>query len=454
MKISGRSIRRRLQLLGDRLSRIKHRKGHGVHSPFVYGFVRKVLMTKTLSENSDKTLYHNLVAKGVTEKRARELSNTLYYIEGLSYSINEVGCDLSILLTDYPTEQLSEAYDEAKRTVALLQMDLDKNIQRCNGVQEVIEANEADIIRLRQQWKETKARSMPEDEEYCPTCGQKFPEKNLTEIARQFQERKAKDLATISDKGKKLRADVDKAKELAENLTVIRKKLEGQILDAQATRDKAQEEVDNYAEADFHEDPEYIKLTKKVADLSKQLEQMDTGTTAKQVLAAREIEQRGILTSISKEEAALEANERTKARIQELKDGLMDCSQKVADQEQIVFLLEEFTRLKMNMLSDKINSKFSHVRFKLFEMQVNGGMRETCVMQINSNGSYVDYGSANNAAKIIGGLDVIDALSELYGVTAPIWLDNAEAINDVNIPETKAQMILLRVSDKPGLSIE
>ena len=54
---------------------------------------------------------------------------------------------------------------------------------------------------------------MPEDEEYCPTCGQKFPEKNLTEIARQFQERKAKDLATISDKGKKLRADVDKAKE-------------------------------------------------------------------------------------------------------------------------------------------------------------------------------------------------------------------------------------------------
>ena len=106
------------------------------------------------------------------------------------------------------------------------------------------------------------------------------------------------------------------------------------------------------------------------------------------------------------------------------------------------------------MLSDKINGKFSRVRFKLFEMQVNGGMRETCVMQINSNGSYVDYGSANNAAKIIGGLDVIDALSELYGVTAPIWLDNAEAINDVNIPETKAQMILLRVSDEPGLTIE
>ena len=147
MKISGRSIRRRLQLLGDRLSRIKHRKGHGVHSPFVYGFVRKVLMTKTLCENSDKTLYHNLITKGVTEKRARELSNTLYYIEGLSYSINEVGCDLSILLTDYPTEQLSEAYDEAKRegvTLAIYQPYL--NRERQNEVKALIGGHCSTVI--------------------------------------------------------------------------------------------------------------------------------------------------------------------------------------------------------------------------------------------------------------------------------------------------------------------
>ena len=114
MKNSGRTLRRRLQLLGNRLSRIKHRKGHGVHSPFVYGFVRRVLMTKTLCEESNSTLYNDLLAKGVAEKRARELHNTLCYIEGQSYSINEVECDLSILLANYPTEQLREAYEEAK----------------------------------------------------------------------------------------------------------------------------------------------------------------------------------------------------------------------------------------------------------------------------------------------------------------------------------------------------
>ena len=43
MKNSGRSLKRRLQLLGNRISRIKHRKGHGVHSPFAFAFVTDVL---------------------------------------------------------------------------------------------------------------------------------------------------------------------------------------------------------------------------------------------------------------------------------------------------------------------------------------------------------------------------------------------------------------------------
>ena len=114
MKVSGRNLGRRLMLLGNRLSRIKHRKGHGVHSPFVYGFVRKALMTRTLCEGSGTALYDSLIVVGLKEKRARELHNLLSYVEGKSYSINEVEGDLSILLADYPTNQLREALAKAK----------------------------------------------------------------------------------------------------------------------------------------------------------------------------------------------------------------------------------------------------------------------------------------------------------------------------------------------------
>ena len=132
MKNSGRSLKHRLMMLGNRLSRIKHRKGHGVHSPFVYGFVRRVLMTKNLCEGSEQALYTDLLANGVAEKRSRELPNTLCYIGGQSYSINEVECDLSILLADYPTEKLREAYEVAKRegvTLAICQPYLNRERQ-------------------------------------------------------------------------------------------------------------------------------------------------------------------------------------------------------------------------------------------------------------------------------------------------------------------------------------
>ena len=139
MKVSGRNLGRRLMLLGNRLSRIKHRKGHGVHSPFVYGFVRKALMTKTLCEGSGTALYDTLIAVGLKEKRARELHNLLSYIEGQSYSINEVEGDLSILLADYPTNQLRAALETAKTEgVALVICQPYLNRERQNEIKALV----------------------------------------------------------------------------------------------------------------------------------------------------------------------------------------------------------------------------------------------------------------------------------------------------------------------------
>ena len=139
MKVSGRSLGRRLMLLGDRIARLKHRKGHGVHSPFVYGFVRKALMTKTLCEESGTALYDSLIAVGLKEKRARELHNVLSYIEGKSYSINEVEGDLSILLADYPTNQLRVALATAKTEgVALVICQPYLNRERQNEIKALV----------------------------------------------------------------------------------------------------------------------------------------------------------------------------------------------------------------------------------------------------------------------------------------------------------------------------
>ena len=143
-------------------------------------------------------------------------------------------------------------------------------------------------------------------------------------------------------------------------------------------------------------------------------------------------------------------NSKVEKRIEELEEEQREVGQKVADQEKMIDLLEKFIRVKMDSISNLINAKFNTVNFKLFDTQINGGLKECCECTVNG----VPYSSLNNGHKIIAGLDIISSLCELYGVTAPVFIDNAEALNDFNIPKIDGQMILLRVSDDRELRVE
>lgn len=120
MKNSGRSLKRRLSLIGNRLSRAKHFRGYGVHSPFVYGLVRKVFMCRHLFEGCDTGLYDTLLAKKAPEKRARELNNTMHYCECRHFSIDCIEGDFAVLTPNYPTERIASAYEEARAKGAVL----------------------------------------------------------------------------------------------------------------------------------------------------------------------------------------------------------------------------------------------------------------------------------------------------------------------------------------------
>ena len=106
--------------------------------------------------------------------------------------------------------------------------------------------------------------------------------------------------------------------------------------------------------------------------------------------------------------------------------------------------------MKMDMVSEEINKHFKYVSFKLFEEQLNGGIAPTCKIKYVKE----SRGDLNNGHRIIAGLDIIQSLSELYGVTAPIFVDNAESLNEYNVPDMAAQMILLAVDDSKELKVE
>lgn len=121
MKISGRNLKRRMfkmSIIGNRLSRLKHFRGHGVHSPYVYGLVRKVLMHNTLAPDTEHPLYTALSSRGISQRRAIELQNLAYYTSSASFSIDCTECtsDINILTADIRAEELDTAAKNAAQS--------------------------------------------------------------------------------------------------------------------------------------------------------------------------------------------------------------------------------------------------------------------------------------------------------------------------------------------------
>lgn len=317
-----------------------------------------------------------------------------------------------------------------------------------------IKENEKAKSELAGKYRECAAKTFPESDTICPTCKRPFEPERIEELRSNFEEDKKKQIEELNKKGFELK---DKILTETEEVKQIEQQISGYTADIDGMNRKWEElkaEADKPVRTDPRTILQYQALQVQIDGLDQKLASLEDQSAVREDIERRESAAREKIDVINAALSRIDANERLMERIEQLKAEQRECGQKVANQEQIVYLLDEFVMAKMNLLSDRINAKFKKVRFKLWEQLINGGIKETCTMQINTNGSYVDYSDANNAAKIIGGLDVIEALSELYGVEAPIFLDNAEAIDSYNTPKTSAQLILLEVSDDETLHVE
>lgn len=360
--------------------------------------------------------------------------------------------------TDTKNSELARAAKDAVQTALLEVMDIERKRDRaCDQVavyQKSLSESTSEMENVKKTYITIRSRAMPHDETVCPTCGREFPSDRIAEVEKEFNDRKSRDLDRTKKKGDLLNAEIKSTRDKIDKLTSEIEHLTDMVAEADEKHKAAKKSAENVKVIDYRTIPEYKALEKQMTELEEKLATMDNGDAQKAALAQRGTDARNALNDLDAKLSVIASNKRADSRIEALRAEQRECSQKVADMEKLVYLLEEFGKAKMDMLSGRINSKFEKVRFRLFETQINGGIRETCTMQVNSNGSYVDYGSANNAARIIGGLDVIKALSRLYGVTAPIMIDNAEAINDYNYPEMDAQMIFLSVSDDKTLVVD
>lgn len=404
-----------------------------------------------------------------------EINSKREEIMNLKFHLSEIQNEANRKLLD-DSSSIREEVAKKREVAENLQRELSELRSSGRTVQAEYQAHENDVKRLLDEWKVEKAKTFPEFVPFeplpdsatvCPTCGQELPEdvkkKNIAnyEARKQAREddynkRKAdfeadheKKLADIIKAGSEAAKLRDEAKEKLKTFGRSARTYEQKIEEAKRAYGEEKEKLDKFPKvADVSENEEYKATNEKISVLEKEISELASEATDKTELEARKIALKDEIAEIAGKILAAD-NSKVKERIAELEAKQKEVGQKIANQEMMIDLVEDFIRTKMNMISKKINEMFKIVSFKLFSEQINGGLKETCECTVNG----VPLSSLNNGHRIVAGLDIIHSLSNLYGVSCPIFVDNAESINDFNVPEMDAQMIYLTVTDDKELKV-
>jgi DNA repair exonuclease SbcCD ATPase subunit len=312
------------------------------------------------------------------------------------------------------------------------------------------ESDEKEQKKARDHWAiiNESSLSLPRGYDTCPTCKRQLDQEDIVSakeaLERSFNDNKIQQLKNIEEYGKGLDGIIANKKTDAEEIS---KSIEDSkfIINNQRS---ILSQLEDLLEKEKNNIPEETEQEK---DVRRQISEMEATAGSdeeipnvkplKEKLSAAyvDLNKLNVLLSHKDDEAKLNT------RISELEFQEKGLAQQLADMEKSEFLLEEMEKISINLVEEDINSLFEHVRFKMFNRLINGGTEPACDILING----VPFADANNSGKINAGIDIINTLAQVNDCHAPIFVDNAEAVN--SLIRTGSQLIRLIVTEDQNL---
>nr|WP_302663505.1 AAA family ATPase [uncultured Agathobaculum sp.] len=333
------------------------------------------------------------------------------------------------------TPALTAALDRAKH-------EADRLTRTIAQETDYIASGETRLNYYRARWRAIDAEPFTADR--CPTCGQVFPAERLAESRAAFAEHQKQRKDALLEDSKMVKQGIAAAKDRLLAAETALKTAQDEVQKAQITLDSYTPPVEITPENLPDYDRRKGAILTLIADADKRIDRL-TGDT--------EQERRRLETALSAVTAeklrhdAVLAKEQTltdtKKRIAELQAEQRTAAAEVEQMDRLIAMCEEFTRYRVQAITESVNSRFRLTRWRLFTEQVNGGLADCCE-PMDRNGSTFD--GTNNAMKINIGMDIIDTLSAHFGRHVPLFVDNAESVTQLQ--PIGSQVVRLVVSEQ------
>lgn len=376
-----------------------------------------------------KQIGNKKLARSQRENEIRQNANKSYHdvldnISKLEYQVKSKDAEIS---------RKQEDHSRIKATIGVLNNDLE-------------------LLRGKFYAIDAETLQYPEGAFICPTCKRELEVEDIQvkqqELQDNFNLNKANRLKTVQNEGKEKAAKVEELKKQCSIIQAAITQLsnEKEILVHNINECKGNMPEEQDTQKIILSDPTWLSLSNEITDLENQLKAEAKPIDTTELKEAKAILSEAI-DELNKKLGKRDTIERSNKVIKELEDKRDKNNEALAEQERLEFLVQDFQKEKDNKLMERINGMFSLVKFSFISEKLNGNEVITCFCSVDG----VPFADVNNASKINAGLDIINAICRSVGITAPIFIDNRESVNEL-IP-TMSQVINLVVSKDKSLMI-
>ncbi|WP_414842168.1 ATP-binding protein [Enterococcus saccharolyticus] len=353
------------------------------------------------------------------------------------------------------TQSLQADADELDRQLREARQSVNDLTYQINSLERLI----ADKVKYRQQmlaeYKSIKEQTFDEHAKTCPTCNQELPQDQVADLITNFDLEKSRKLeaniAVVKER-KVTKDDMQADDYKLTNLTETKFMKEQEIERLVGKVDSIYQEL-NYEKGrlgKFEDSKQYKKISDQIKTVETKIVNAQDDSAELVSEAQQEVSRlRGLVADVQASIQELKMIDQLNDRINALRQKDQELKAQNQDVERKLWLIDEFTRVKVSSIEESINDKFQLVKWKLFDVQKNGAISETCEATYNG----IEYNSGlNNGSRINCDLDIVNTLSKQFGVYMPVFVDNAESVNE--LVAIDSQMIELRVTKDNQLVVE
>lgn len=313
---------------------------------------------------------------------------------------------------------------------------------------------EAEIVRL-----EARRENLIKDrdavkarvfvDETCAYCGQELPLDMQEKARAKFNESRARELEDIVTRGKNNNLEIERNKTAIEEAKAALASIPTPSTKVDTTELEAELARLQSTFLPFESTSEYARLTKEIEDLKATMPEIPTNdnealTSAKRVIM-------NSLDELNRRYGLKYKADEIWKEIESLKQELRSVGASIAMLEGKIDKCKEYMQEKADIISYRVNGKLEECKIDMWSEQKDGSLVADLVIR-GKNG--VKFGSLNFAHQIRTKIELCRLFASYFGLSLPIWVDEARVFDSNTTPKHDNQMVFLYANDNPYLTVE